>query len=78
MRTFLLRRCILIMCPNCSIQNQWADMFPSIISRAQALEMLSTGGAGSYDGAIQLVIVQFKSCIHKAFLRKNDIACLIS
>ena len=36
-------------------QNRWAEMFPSIISRAEALEMLSTGVAGSYDGAIQLV-----------------------
>ena len=30
-------------------------MFPSVVSRAQTLEMLSTGVAGNYDGAIQLV-----------------------
>ena len=29
-------------------------MFPSIVSRAQTLEMLSNGVAESYDGAIQL------------------------
>ena len=41
------------------VQNRWAEMFPSIISRAEALEMLSTGVAGSYDGAIQLVYANY-------------------
>ena len=36
-------------------QNCWTEMFPSVVSRAQTLEMLSTGVAGNYDGAIQLV-----------------------
>jgi hypothetical protein len=36
-------------------QNCWIEMFPSIVSRAQTLEVLSNGVAGSFDGAIHLV-----------------------
>ncbi|KAH7297113.1 hypothetical protein KP509_26G054200 [Ceratopteris richardii] len=35
--------------------NQWVEMFPFIISRAQTREVLSAGIAGTYDGAIQLM-----------------------
>ncbi|MCO5587226.1 hypothetical protein L7F22_041173 [Adiantum nelumboides] len=35
--------------------NRWAAMFSSIVSRVRVVEVLSTGIAGTYDGAIQLV-----------------------
>ncbi|MCO5577087.1 hypothetical protein L7F22_030909 [Adiantum nelumboides] len=39
--------------------NQWAEMFPSIVSRVQTIEVLSTGIAGTFDGAIQLLYAEF-------------------
>eukprot|EP00250_Pteridium_aquilinum_P016242 c23020_g1_i1 orf=781-3153(-) len=39
--------------------NRWAEMFPSIVSRVQTVEVLSTGIAGTYDGAIQLMYAEF-------------------
>ncbi|MCO5577089.1 hypothetical protein L7F22_030911 [Adiantum nelumboides] len=39
--------------------NQWAEMFPSIVSRVQTIEVLSTGIAGTFDGAIQLMYAEF-------------------
>lgn len=36
-------------------QNQWATMFSGIVSRAMTLEILSTGVAGNYNGALQVV-----------------------
>ena len=38
------------------VQNQWSTLFSSIVSRAGTLEVLSTGVAGNYNGALQLVI----------------------
>lgn len=38
------------------VQNQWSTLFSSIVSRAATLEVLSTGVAGNYNGALQLVI----------------------
>ncbi|KAG2574927.1 hypothetical protein PVAP13_7KG395300 [Panicum virgatum] len=35
--------------------NQYATMFSSIVSRAATLEVLSTGVAGNYNGALQVV-----------------------
>lgn len=40
--------------------DRWAEMFPSIISRVHAVEVLSTGIAGTYDGAIQLMYSEFQ------------------
>lgn len=37
------------------VQNQWSTLFSSIVSRAATLEVLSTGVAGNYNGALQLV-----------------------
>ncbi|KAH7366495.1 hypothetical protein KP509_18G081200 [Ceratopteris richardii] len=39
--------------------NQWAKMFPAMVSRVQTVEVLSTGIAGTYDGAIQLMFAEF-------------------
>lgn len=36
-------------------QNQWSNIFSDIVSRAITLEVLSTGVAGNFDGALQLV-----------------------
>ncbi|KAJ6416395.1 hypothetical protein OIU84_002283 [Salix udensis] len=35
--------------------NQWSTIFCGIVSRAMTLEVLSTGVAGKYNGALQLV-----------------------
>ncbi|KAI5055598.1 hypothetical protein GOP47_0029575 [Adiantum capillus-veneris] len=39
---------------------RWAEMFPSIISRVHTVEILSTGIAGTFDGAIQLMYSEFQ------------------
>lgn len=36
-------------------QNQWSTVFCGIVSRALTLEVLSTGIAGNYNGALQVV-----------------------
>ncbi|KAF7840655.1 homeobox-leucine zipper protein MERISTEM L1 [Senna tora] len=38
--------------------NQWSTVFSGIVSRAMTLEVLSTGVAGNYNGALQVVINQ--------------------
>jgi homeobox-leucine zipper protein len=43
-----------------SEQNQYAAVFSSIVSRAATLEVLSTGVAGCYDGALQVMSVEFQ------------------
>ncbi|KAH7445299.1 hypothetical protein KP509_01G001800 [Ceratopteris richardii] len=40
--------------------NRWADLFSSIVSRVKIVEVLSTGVAGTYDGAIQLMYAEFQ------------------
>ncbi|KAJ1272895.1 hypothetical protein BS78_06G237900 [Paspalum vaginatum] len=40
--------------------NQYATVFSSIVSRAATLEVLSTGVAGNYNGALQLMSVEFQ------------------
>ncbi|MCO5614870.1 hypothetical protein L7F22_069155 [Adiantum nelumboides] len=40
--------------------NRWAAMFSSIVSRVRIVEVLSTGIAGTYDGAIQLMYAEFQ------------------
>ncbi|CAM0902483.1 unnamed protein product [Alopecurus aequalis] len=40
--------------------NQYAAVFSSIVSRAATLEVLSTGVAGCYDGALQVMSVEFQ------------------
>lgn len=37
-------------------QNQWSSVFCGIVSRAMTLEVLSTGVAGNYNGALQVVL----------------------
>lgn len=37
------------------LQNQWSSVFSSIVSRAMTMEVLSTGVAGNYNGALQVV-----------------------
>ncbi|XP_066333857.1 homeobox-leucine zipper protein ROC7-like [Miscanthus floridulus] len=40
--------------------NQWSTLFSSIVSRAATLEVLSTGIAGNYNGALQLMTAEFQ------------------
>ncbi|CAO2186850.1 unnamed protein product [Urochloa humidicola] len=40
--------------------NQWSTLFSSIVSRAATLEVLSTGVAGNYNGALQLMTAEFQ------------------
>jgi len=38
------------------LQNQWSTIFAGMVSRAMTLAVLSTGVAGNYNGALQVVI----------------------
>ncbi|KAL7130238.1 hypothetical protein ABFS83_13G121200 [Erythranthe nasuta] len=40
--------------------NQWTNVFASIVSRAVTLEVLSTGVAGNYNGALQVMTAEFQ------------------
>ncbi|KAL6562219.1 Homeobox-leucine zipper protein MERISTEM L1 [Orobanche gracilis] len=40
--------------------NQWSNVFSSIVSRAVTLEVLSTGVAGNYNGALQVMTAEFQ------------------
>ncbi|CAA7394447.1 unnamed protein product [Spirodela intermedia] len=40
--------------------NKWSMIFSSIVSRAATLEVLSTGVAGSYNGALQVMTAEFQ------------------
>lgn len=40
--------------------NQWTNVFAGIVSRALILEVLSTGVAGNYDGALQVMTAEFQ------------------
>ena len=63
-------------------QNQWSSVFCGIVSRAMTLEVLSTGVAGNYNGALQVVIdlcsklVQLKLIYHKHIIIYIFFSCL--
>ena len=38
-----------------SLQNKWMDLFPTIVSMARTLEVLSSGMMGGQSGSLQLV-----------------------
>nr|GEW36610.1 homeobox-leucine zipper protein meristem L1-like [Tanacetum cinerariifolium] len=40
--------------------NQWSNMFCGIVSRAMTTEVLSTGVAGNYNGALQLMTAEYQ------------------
>ncbi|KAJ0974728.1 hypothetical protein J5N97_016710 [Dioscorea zingiberensis] len=40
--------------------NQWSTVFSGIVSRAITLEVLSTGVAGNYNGALQVMSAEFQ------------------
>ncbi|KAF2304989.1 hypothetical protein GH714_000929 [Hevea brasiliensis] len=40
--------------------NQWSTAFCGIVSRAMTLEILSTGVAGNYNGALQVMTAEFQ------------------
>ncbi|KAI8001883.1 Homeobox-leucine zipper protein PROTODERMAL FACTOR 2 [Camellia lanceoleosa] len=40
--------------------NQWTSVFSGIVSRAITLEILSTGVAGNYNGALQVMAAEFQ------------------
>ncbi|CAA3013948.1 homeobox-leucine zipper protein MERISTEM L1-like [Olea europaea var. sylvestris] len=40
--------------------NQWTSVFSSIVSRAMTVEVLSTGVAGNYNGALQVMTAEFQ------------------
>ncbi|PSR95284.1 Homeobox-leucine zipper protein, partial [Actinidia chinensis var. chinensis] len=39
--------------------NQWSTMFAGVVSRAMTLEVLSTGVAGNFNGALQVMTAEF-------------------
>ncbi|KAG0482772.1 hypothetical protein HPP92_010856 [Vanilla planifolia] len=39
---------------------QWSTMFSGIVSRAMTMEVLSTGVAGNYNGALQVMTAEFQ------------------
>ncbi|CAN0852422.1 Homeobox-leucine zipper protein PROTODERMAL FACTOR 2 [Linum grandiflorum] len=40
--------------------NQWSTLFCGIVSRAMTLDVLSTGVAGNYNGALQVMTAEFQ------------------
>ncbi|XP_055828271.1 homeobox-leucine zipper protein MERISTEM L1-like [Solanum dulcamara] len=40
--------------------NQWTSVFAGLVSRALTLEVLSTGVAGNYNGALQVMTAEFQ------------------
>ncbi|CAA3027265.1 homeobox-leucine zipper MERISTEM L1-like [Olea europaea subsp. europaea] len=40
--------------------NQWTSVFSSIVSKAMTVEVLSTGVAGNYNGALQVMTAEFQ------------------
>ncbi|KAK4758953.1 hypothetical protein SAY87_020254 [Trapa incisa] len=40
--------------------NQWSTVFSSMVSRAATLEVFSTGVAGNYNGALQVMTAEFQ------------------
>ncbi|KAL8130142.1 hypothetical protein V2J09_019297 [Rumex salicifolius] len=40
--------------------NQWSSVFSGIVSRAMTLDVLSTGVAGNYNGALQVMTAEFQ------------------
>ncbi|GFS29432.1 homeodomain GLABROUS 2 [Actinidia rufa] len=40
--------------------NQWANVFSGIVSRAVTIEVLSTGVAGNYNGALQVMTAEYQ------------------
>ncbi|KAL7250291.1 hypothetical protein ACSBR1_012319 [Camellia fascicularis] len=40
--------------------NQWSAVFSGIVSRAMTMEVLSTGVAGNYNGALQVMTAEFQ------------------
>ncbi|XP_043689446.1 homeobox-leucine zipper protein ROC2-like [Telopea speciosissima] len=40
--------------------NQWVNVFSGIVSRGMTLEVLSTGVAGNYNGALQVMTAEFQ------------------
>ncbi|KAG6785247.1 hypothetical protein POTOM_010977 [Populus tomentosa] len=40
--------------------NQWSTLFSGIVSKALTLEVLSTGVAGNYNGALQVMTAEFQ------------------
>ncbi|XP_042459145.1 homeobox-leucine zipper protein ROC2-like [Zingiber officinale] len=40
--------------------NQWSNVFAGIVSKAMTIEVLSTGVAGNYNGALQVMSAEFQ------------------
>lgn len=46
------------------LQKRWSTVFCGIVSRAMTLEVLSTGVAGNYNGALQVVYIYiYPNCL---------------
>lgn len=39
------------------VQNQWSRVFCGVVSKAMTVQVLSTGVAGNYNGALQVVYI---------------------
>ncbi|KAK4344166.1 hypothetical protein RND71_037260 [Anisodus tanguticus] len=40
--------------------NHWSSMFSSVVSRASTIDVLSTGVAGNYNGAMQVILAEIQ------------------
>nr|GEV86682.1 homeobox-leucine zipper protein meristem L1-like [Tanacetum cinerariifolium] len=63
--------------------NQWSNVFSGIVSRAMTLEVLSTGVAGNYNGALQVMTAEYQvpsplvPTRENYFVRRRPSGCLI-
>lgn len=42
------------------MQNKWVELFPTIVSMARTIEVISSGVLGSHSSTLQLVRIQLK------------------
>lgn len=40
-----------------TFQNKWMELFPSIVSRAKTIQVISSGDSGQATGSLQLVYI---------------------
>ncbi|KAK4374040.1 hypothetical protein RND71_004717 [Anisodus tanguticus] len=41
--------------------NHWSSMFSGVVSRASTIDVLSTGVAGNYNGAMQVILAEIQA-----------------
>ena len=53
------------------MQNKWMELFPTIVSMANTIKVISSGMLGGHSGALQLVHNELKTIIYLFFFKKN-------